>query len=73
LHPAPLRNIASPFSFTSAMPEDQDIASYEVSEDGVTWRPFDAARDQNGPLHKRIVFAQQGAYPEIALDGLAPA
>jgi hypothetical protein len=36
---------------------DPDIASYEVSEDGVTWRPYDPARDKDQPLHRRIEFA----------------
>ena len=36
---------------------DQDIARYEVSEDGVTWRPYDPRRDRDRPLHKRIEFA----------------
>jgi len=34
-----------------------EIARYEVSEDGVTWRPYDAALDDGRPLHKRIEFA----------------
>jgi hypothetical protein len=37
--------------------EDADIAAHEVSEDGVTWRPYDAATDANRTLHTRIVFA----------------
>lgn len=36
---------------------DAEIASYEVSEDGVHWRPYDAARDTDPLLHKRIEFA----------------
>jgi hypothetical protein len=36
---------------------DADIASYEVSEDGVTWRPFDPSRDNGQALHRRIEFA----------------
>jgi hypothetical protein len=36
---------------------DSDIARYEVSEDGVTWRPYDPRRDRDRPLHKRIEFA----------------
>ena len=35
-----------------------DIASHEVSEDGVTWRPYDPQRDQSELLHTRIVFAE---------------
>lgn len=53
------------------MVEHDDIASYEVSEDGVSWRPFDPARDQNGPLHKRIVFAPQPGDRDRGLEGLA--
>lgn len=61
------------------MAEHDDIASYEVSEDGVTWRPFDRVRDQHGPLHKRIVFAALAgeAHDNDSLEafgpGLAPA
>lgn len=36
---------------------EPDIARYEVSEDGVTWRPYDPRRDRGRPLHKRIEFA----------------
>lgn len=36
---------------------DSDIARYEVSEDGVTWRPYDPREDHDRPLHKRIEFA----------------
>lgn len=39
------------------MAENDEIAIYEVSEDGLTWRPFEPARDQHVSLHKRIVFA----------------
>jgi hypothetical protein len=35
---------------------DDDIASYEVSEDGVRWRPFDPAKDLTLRLHRRIQF-----------------
>lgn len=58
------------------MAEDQDIAAYEVSDDGLTWRPFDPARDRDGPLHKRIIFAAPGAgEPKLSNDlgGAAPA
>lgn len=34
-----------------------DIAKYEVSEDGVAWRPFEPDRDGDKLLHKRIEFA----------------
>jgi hypothetical protein len=35
-----------------------EIVRHEVSEDGVTWRPRDPARDKTLPfLHKRIEFA----------------
>lgn len=37
---------------------DAEIARYEVSEDGVTWRPYDPARDTNELLHTRITFAE---------------
>ena len=36
---------------------DSEIAQYEVSEDGVTWRPYDPARDTSELLHTRIFFA----------------
>ena len=36
---------------------DPDIASHEVSEDGVVWRPFDPERDAGKTLHHRIKFA----------------
>jgi hypothetical protein len=36
---------------------DPDIARYEVSEDGVTWRPYDPERDDGQQLHRRIEFA----------------
>lgn len=36
---------------------DPEIARYDVSEDGVTWRPYDPARDTSELLHTRIVFA----------------
>jgi hypothetical protein len=37
--------------------DDAEIACHEVSEDGVTWRPYNAATDADGLLHTRIVFA----------------
>jgi hypothetical protein len=37
---------------------DPDIARHEVSDDGVTWRPYDPARDASELLHTRIVFAE---------------
>lgn len=37
---------------------DPDIARHEVSDDGVTWRPYDPARDTSELLHTRIVFAE---------------
>lgn len=36
---------------------DAEIALHEVSEDGVSWRPFDPKRDGGQNLHKRIHFA----------------
>ena len=36
---------------------DSEIARHEVSEDGVSWRPYDPARDVSELLHTRIVFA----------------
>lgn len=36
---------------------DPDIARYQVSEDGVTWRAYDPARDSGQRLHRRIEFA----------------
>jgi hypothetical protein len=39
-------------------PDDfRDIARYDVSEDGVVWRPYDASHDRGRMLHKRILFA----------------
>ena len=38
-------------------PQDEDIASYEVSEDGVVWRPFNPVTDRQLTLHRRILFA----------------
>jgi len=58
------------------MAEDQEIAAYEVSDDGLTWRPFDPARDRDGPLHKRIVFAsppEPDLGDDLGAKGLAPA
>ena len=37
---------------------DADISRHEVSEDGVTWRPYDPQRDSSELLHTRIVFAE---------------
>jgi hypothetical protein len=37
--------------------EDGEIASYEVSEDGLRWRPFDPDTDEGRLLHRRIEFA----------------
>jgi hypothetical protein len=36
---------------------DPEIARYDVSEDGVTWRPYDPSRDEGQALHRRIEFA----------------
>ncbi len=36
---------------------DAEVARYDVSEDGVIWRPYDPARDTSELLHTRIVFA----------------
>ena len=44
----------------SASPSDDatvEIARHEISEDGVTWRPYDPALDDGRLLHKRIIFA----------------
>ncbi|HJS79915.1 MAG TPA: hypothetical protein VJ748_04780 [Vitreimonas sp.] len=43
--------------YTKLPTPEPDIARYEVSEDGVTWRPYDPRRDRDRPLHKRIEFA----------------
>lgn len=40
--------------------DDADIALHEVSDDGVTWRPYDAARDTSELLHTRMYFADPG-------------
>lgn len=43
---------------THDIQNDPEIARYEVSRDGVLWRDYDPARDDDAPLlHKRIVFA----------------
>lgn len=39
--------------------EPAGIAKYEVSEDGVHWRPFDPLADRNRTLHTRIEFAAE--------------
>ncbi|MBK6704939.1 MAG: hypothetical protein IPL62_08805 [Caulobacteraceae bacterium] len=36
---------------------DSEIAHYEVSEDGINWRPYDPTRDTSELLHTRIFFA----------------
>jgi hypothetical protein len=35
------------------------IAKHEVSEDGVTWRPYDPQSDRHRLLHTRIEFAAE--------------
>lgn len=35
------------------------IAKYEVSEDGVNWRPYDPLSDRDRVLHTRIEFAAE--------------
>jgi hypothetical protein len=40
---------------------DAEIARYEVSADGVTWRPYDPKNDTSGLLHTRITFADPQA------------
>lgn len=37
---------------------DPEIARHEVSEDGISWRPYDPERDNGKRLHTRIVFAE---------------
>ena len=37
--------------------KDAEIARWEVSDDGVHWRPYNPARDTGPLLHKRIEFA----------------
>ncbi len=41
----------------AATSNDPDIACYQVSEEGVTWRAYDPARDEGQRLHRRIEFA----------------
>jgi hypothetical protein len=43
--------------FDAHRTEDPEVERYDVSEDGVMWRPFDATRDQGRTLHRRIKFA----------------
>ena len=50
-----------------ATTHDADIARWEVSEDGVNWRPYDPKRDTDPLLHKRIEFAPP-AEEHSALD-----
>jgi hypothetical protein len=45
------------FDHTDRDSADIDIDRHEVSEDGVTWRPYDPARDNGKLLHTRIIFA----------------
>jgi hypothetical protein len=42
-----------------------EIARHEVSEDGLTWRPFDPQRDSQRVLHKRIEFAPIAERPRV--------
>jgi hypothetical protein len=44
-----------------------EIARHEVSEDGVTWRPYDRALDDGRLLHTRIVFATPTDEPRKAV------
>lgn len=41
----------------AALTADPEIARYQVSEDGVTWRAYDPLRDEGQRLHRRIEFA----------------
>jgi len=50
-------------SASTAYLQEPDIARYEVSEDGVIWRPYDPERDRNQLLHKRIEFAPLSTNP----------
>ena len=43
--------------FDAHCTEDPEIDRYDVSEDGVMWRPYDPDRDQGRTLHRRIKFA----------------
>lgn len=45
------------FDCTDISTADPEIAQHEVSEDGVTWRPYNPQRDNSELLHTRIVFA----------------
>lgn len=46
------------FDASHPLADDVEIARHEVSEDGVTWRPYDPAQDNTRPiLHQRIEFA----------------
>lgn len=42
---------------TASPSTDPDLARYDVSEDGVNWRPYDPANDHGQQLHRRIEFA----------------
>ncbi|GAM97084.1 hypothetical protein U91I_00706 [alpha proteobacterium U9-1i] len=37
--------------------DDAEILSYEVSTDGVNWRPHDPSIDPGPGVHRRIEFA----------------
>lgn len=43
--------------FDAQSTDDADIARYDVSEDGVSWRPYDPQRDYGRSLHRRMEFA----------------
>ena len=44
-----------------ALDELAGIARYEVSEDGIDWRPYNPREDGAKTLHKRIEFAEDSA------------
>ncbi|MBY0564370.1 MAG: hypothetical protein K2P58_09300 [Hyphomonadaceae bacterium] len=50
--------MGQPSSLTET--DDDQIAVYEVSEDGVHWRPYDPVADRLLTLHRRIEFAPPG-------------
>lgn len=49
-----------------------DISRHEVSEDGVTWRPYDPQRDSGELLHTRIVFAEPQEVANWRAPGHSP-
>jgi len=59
------------FEALASPPCEVEIACHEVSDDGVTWRPYDPLHDSGRALlHQRIVFGpptdEPGALTKIS-------